>query len=98
MLSSCFVSWSSKKQTTVAQSSIKTEYITALEATKEAVIIGRLLKELYQFEIYPLPLHYNNQGLITMAKNPENHQYTKHIDVWYYYIKEKEENGMIAIY
>lgn len=32
-----------------------------------------------------------------LAKNPENRQCTKHIDVWYHYIREKEEDGTIAI-
>ena len=97
MLAGCPVSWSSKRQTTVAQSSTEAEYIAALEATKEAVWIGRLLEELCQPEIYPIPLHCDNQGSIALAKNPENHQCTKHIDVWYHYIREKEKDGTIAI-
>ena len=97
MLAGCPVSWSSKRQTTVAQSSTEAEYIAASEATKEAVWIGRLLEELCQPEIYPIPLHCDNQGSIALAKNPENHQRTKHIDVWYHYIREKEEDGTIAI-
>lgn len=32
-----------------------------------------------------------------LAKNPKNHQRTKHIDIWYYYIWKKEEDGTIAI-
>ncbi len=91
------ISWSSKRQTTVAQASTEAEYIAVSEATKETVWIGRLLEELCQLEIYPILLYYDNQGLIALAKNPENHQRTKHIDVWYYYIQEKEEDGTIAI-
>lgn len=97
ILARCLVSWSSKRQTTVAQSSTEVEYIAISEATKEAVWIGRLLEELYQPEIYSNPLHCNNQGLIALAKNPENHRRTKHIDIRYHYIREKEENGTIAI-
>lgn len=32
-----------------------------------------------------------------MAKNPKNHQQTKNVDVHYYYIRKKEEDGTIAI-
>ncbi len=32
-----------------------------------------------------------------LAKNPENHQRTKHINVRYHYIREKEKDGTIAI-
>lgn len=31
------------------------------------------------------------------AKNHDNHQRTKHIDVRYHYIREKEEDGTIAM-
>ena len=76
---------------------MKAEYIAASKAIKKTVWIGRLLKELCQPEIYPIPMHLNNQGLIALAKNPKNHQCTKHIDVWYPYIQKKEEDGTIAI-
>ena len=35
--------------------------------------------------------------MIALAKNPQNHQQTKHIDVRHYYIHEKVENRTIAI-
>ncbi len=76
---------------------MKVEYIAASEATKEAVWIRRLLEKLCQPEIYPIPLHCDNQGSIALAKNLENHQCTKHIDVWYHYIREKEEDSTITI-
>ncbi len=60
MLAGCPVSWSLKRQTTVAQSSMEAEYIAVLETTNEAVWIGRLLEKLCQPEIYPIPLHYDN--------------------------------------
>ncbi len=44
-----------------------------------------------------MPLYCDNQRSIVLAKNSENHQYTKHIDVRYDYIWEKEEDGTIAV-
>lgn len=60
ILVSCPVSWSLKRQTTIAQSSTKAEYIATFEATKETVWIGYLLEELYQPEIYPISLYCDN--------------------------------------
>ncbi len=97
ILAGCHVSWSSKRQSTVAQSSKEAEYIAASEAIKEAVWIGRLLEELCQPDIYPISLHFDNQGSITLTKNPENHRRAKHTDVRYHYIREKEEDGTIAV-
>ena len=97
LLNGTAISWASKRQTSVAQSSCEAEYIAASEAVKEAVWIGRFLEELHQTRIYPIPLYCDNQGAIALAKNPENHQRTKHIDVRYHYIREKEEDGTIEI-
>lgn len=73
MLASCPISWSAKRQTTVAQFSTEAKYIATSEVTKEGVWIGHLLKKLGQPEIYLIFLHCDNQGLIALAKNPENY-------------------------
>ena len=97
LLNGTAISWYSKRQTTVAQSLCEAEYIFALEAVKVAVCIGRFLEQLHQIRIYPIPIYCDNQGAIALAKNPENHQQTKHIDMRYHYIREKEEDGTIEI-
>ena len=97
LLTGIAISWVSKHQISVAQFSCEAEYIATLEAVKEAVWIGPFLEEFHQTRIYPIPLYCDNKGAIALAKNPENHQRTKHIDVRYHYIREKEEDGTIAI-
>lgn len=47
LLNGTAISWASKRQTSVAQSSCEAEYIAASEAVKEAVWIGRFLEELH---------------------------------------------------
>jgi hypothetical protein len=39
----------------------------------------------------------DNQGSLSLANNPENHQRTKHIDIQYHYIRELVETGAITI-
>jgi len=36
----------------------------------------------------------DNQGAIALAKNPVLHQRTKHIDIRYFFIREKIDNNM----
>ena len=89
---SCLVSWYSKRQSVVAQSSAEAEYYAASDASNEAVWLKDLVTELG----YPqktVILHEDNQACIALTKNPENHKRTKHIQVKYHvvrnYVKDK---------
>ena len=39
----------------------------------------------------------DNQGCITLAKNPTHHPHTKHIDVQHHFIRKKLENREICL-
>ena len=43
-------------------------------------------------------LHVDNQSAIKLAKNPEYHKRTKHIDIRYHYLREKWEEGEIVLH
>ena len=42
-------------------------------------------------------IYEDNQGAITLAKNPEYHARTKHIDIQYHFIREYIEKGTITL-
>ena len=93
------ISWKAKKQALPALSTVKAEYIAGAEVTKEAVWLVRLLrKDLNaQVDAPPVPMHFDNQGAISLTKNSDNHNRTKHIDVKWHFIKAYVENGTIKI-
>lgn len=71
--------------------------MSACTATKEAVWLKQLLKDIeYRCE-GPIVLNIDNQSAIRLIKNPEFHKRTKHIDVRYHFIREKYNNGEINI-
>ena len=84
------VSWKSSKQETVADSTIEAEYITASEAAKEGVLIRKFLIELGVFPnaSSPLDLYCDNSGSIAQAKEPRNHQKSKHVMWQFHLIRE----------
>ena len=45
----------------------------------------------------PVLLKADNQGAIALAKNPEFHCWTKHIDVRYHWIQEAIESNHITV-
>ncbi len=91
------VSWRSKKQATVALSSTEAEYMALTAAAKEAVWLCHLLKDLGFEQEGPTTIYEDNQGTITIAQNPCNHERTKHIDIQYHFTRERIESGEIAL-
>ena len=67
------LSWSSKRQPTVALSSTEAEYRAACSATCEAVWLRWLLGELGFSQPQGTVVHSNNQSCIAIAKNPVFH-------------------------
>ena len=91
------VSWSSKKQTSVALSSTEAEYMALTQATKEAMWLKRFLGELNLHKGEALTIKVDNQSCIALAKNPEFHARTKHIDIQCHFIREKVEEGEVTL-
>jgi hypothetical protein len=87
MLGGGAVSWQSRLQDTVALSTAEAEYVAAVEAGKEAVWYGELMRQLGE-ESISLSLNVDNQSAIHLAKNPVYHRRSKHIETRYHKIRE----------
>lgn len=75
------VSWSSKKQTIIAQSTMEAEYVSLSEAAKEAIWLKNFLVELAIPEVEArITLYCDNQAAIWISKNPKKDGNTKHIE------------------
>ena len=82
------ISWQSKKQTTVALSTVEAEYMAVASAVKEALWWRAQLSGLGFDITLPTTLHSDNKGCISLSKNPEHHANTKHIDLRYHFIRD----------
>ena len=89
MVANGVISWSSKKQSTVAKSTTEAEYVALSQATQEAIWLRRLLSDLGCKADGPTLINEDNQGAIEIARNPKFHNRTKHIDTTYHFIREK---------
>jgi hypothetical protein len=96
-LGSGSISWSSKRQKTVALSTTEAEYMAVSAASREAVWLRQLLGELGCFQERPTVLFNDNQGCIKLSKNPVFHTNSKHIDVQHHYVRELQEAGAIEL-
>ncbi|CAL5412844.1 unnamed protein product [Camellia sinensis] len=93
-LGSGVITWSSKKQATVALSSSEAEYVAATSAACQAIWLRRMLAELQQRQEGATEIFCDNKATIFMTKNPAFHSRTKHIDMRLHFIRDlvaKEE-------
>ena len=78
---------------------MKAEYVTASEATKEALWLKKFLMELRVIvkAVDPMILYCDNGGVIAQAKEPRNHKKGKHIERKYHLVREIVQRGDIII-
>ncbi|KAH4050789.1 hypothetical protein HBI95_077750 [Parastagonospora nodorum] len=93
------VSWSAKRQKTVALSSCEAEYVAAAEAAKEAIWMKNFVNELNipSVKITTIPVFIDNMSAMKLAKNPEFHARTKHIDIRHHFLREQVLSGNIRL-
>ena len=96
-LGSAAISWSSKKQPTVALSSTEAEYRGAAMAACEVAWLRKLLADMGQSIHAAVVIHCDNISSIMLANNPVYHARTKHIEVHYHFVREKVLVGEIDL-
>jgi hypothetical protein len=81
------VSWCSRKQSSVALSTAKAEYIALSVAFREAMWLRTLLADLFDHEMNSTIIHCDNQSCVKLSENPVFHDKSKHIEIKYHYIR-----------
>ena len=91
------ITWSSRKQSSVALSTVEAEYMALSVATQEAIWLRHLQEELGVTNTGPTLIYEDNQGAISMAKNPVFHKRTKHVQIRYHFVREAVVQGTITL-
>ncbi len=66
------------------------------QARKDAIWITKLMMDLgYMEEKKMMVIRCNNQGVISLTKNPTHHTQTKHTDVQHHFVQEQVDNGEV---
>ena len=90
------INWS-KRQTSVASSTVEGEYMALSQATQEAVWLQQLLEEVGESTSEGTTIMEDNQGAMATARNPVFHCRTKHIQIYYHYVREAVAEGIIRL-
>jgi hypothetical protein len=85
-LGSSMISWFNRKQTSMALNSTEAKYMATGTMSCEAIWLCKLLAGLYDQELDPTMIYYDNQSCIKLSKNPMFHDRSKHIEIGYHFI------------
>lgn len=89
------VSWSSKRQPTVAASTTEAEYMAASAAAKEALWLRKLLADLGE-PVVTVSVSCDNNGALSLLHNPVSSERSKHIDVHHHFVRERVALGQVG--
>jgi hypothetical protein len=90
------VSWSLKKQNSVALSTAEVEYVTTGSCCAQLSWMRQTLKD-YGYTMNQVPLLCDNESAIKIAYNPCEHSRIKHIDIQHYFLRDHAVMGDIVI-
>lgn len=91
------ISWSSKKQKTVARSSTEAEYRAVATALAESNWITNLLSELRVSLPDKPQILCDNVGATYLCQNPVFHSRMKHIAIDFHFVREQVERKMVEV-
>jgi hypothetical protein len=91
------VSWSAKKQQSVAMSSAEAEYVVAASCCANVLWMKSQLSD-YGIHYKMVPIFCDNTSAITISNNHVLHQRTKHIDIRYNFIRDHIMKGDIELH
>ncbi|GJY04937.1 hypothetical protein Tco_0370877 [Tanacetum coccineum] len=91
------VSWSSKKQKSIAISTTEAEYI-AMSGCCARILWMRSQLTDYGFVFNKILLYYDNRSVIALCCNNVQHSRSKHIDIRHHFIREQVEKDVVELY
>lgn len=91
------VSWSSKFQPRVAESSTEAEYHAPLNAAPEAIFLRQLLNELGQTNLESVKVYGDNQGALALAKNQVFGGRLRHLKLKEHAVRDHVKNKDIEV-
>ena len=91
------ISWSSKRQQSVALSSCESEIVALSEAAKEGVYLSEFLTDLGFGADAATAVSTDNTGARALAYNPEHHERVKHVERRHFFVRDCVERHQITV-
>jgi hypothetical protein len=95
-LGSSLICWSSQKQSSVAQSTTKPEYVAAATCCSQILWIVHTMRD-FRVIFERIPLMCDNTSAISVAKNPVFHKKMRHVERRHHFLRDHVEKGDIEM-
>jgi len=82
------VTWSSKRQATVALSTVEAEYVAMSRCAQQMIWMHTWLDEVEIAHVTPGVIRGDSRGAIALAKTTKDHGKIKHINIRHHYLRE----------
>ncbi|GJS95295.1 putative ribonuclease H-like domain-containing protein [Tanacetum coccineum] len=90
------ISWQCKKQTIMATSTTKAEYVVDADCCGQVLWIQNQMLD-YGFNFMNTKIYIDNESTICIIKNPVFHSKTKHIEIMHHFIIDAYEKKLIQV-
>ncbi|GKB86092.1 hypothetical protein Tco_0958364 [Tanacetum coccineum] len=90
------ISWQCKKQTIVANSTTKAEYVAVSSCCGQVLWIQNQMLD-YGYNFTNTKIFIDNESTICIVKNPVFHSKTKHIEIRHHFIRDSNEKKLIQM-
>ncbi|KAL9241610.1 hypothetical protein vseg_015702 [Gypsophila vaccaria] len=91
------ISWSSKKQRTIARSSTEAEFRAVADTTAEVIWVQNILAELQVPFCEPPIIYCDNLSATHYSANPVFHSRMKHLALAFHFVRELVQNKMLRV-
>jgi hypothetical protein len=98
-LGNALISWSCRKQNTIALSTTEAEYVSAANCCSQVLWIRNQLED-FSIRYTNIPILCDNTSAINLSKNPIQHSRSKHIEIKHHFIRDhvnKKEIELIFV-
>ncbi|GKC81777.1 hypothetical protein Tco_1137494, partial [Tanacetum coccineum] len=95
-LGSRLISWQCKKQTIVANSTTKAEYVATANCCGQVPWIQNQMLD-YGYNFINTKIYIDNESTVCIVKNAVFHSKTKHIEIRHHFIRDSNEKKLIQM-
>jgi hypothetical protein len=91
------MSWAGRKQKSVALSTTEAQYIVVCDACTKAMWLRKLVSGLSDQVLDSTMIYCDDQSCVKLSENPVFHDRSKHIEIKYYFLRDKVQRGEVFL-